>query len=255
MRSGTTARRRFAGGGGGPWLFGQYTVADAMYAPVVLRFKTTEPASRSGALVHGKRARRTARLQEWLQAPSRSRGRSLSTKSADARCAAQPHHACEHPSAWAAGVLAHRARQRARAAGRRQPALTVEDLVLLSALPIPQLSPDGRQVAFRAARDGHGRQTRGPHQPVAAGSHAPALRRHGASRTSRRTTRARAGRRQPHALLPVDALGELAGVAPGAQRRRRAARHRLSPRRGRAEASRAGTCSPSPWKCSRTAPR
>ncbi|HTC16755.1 MAG TPA: glutathione S-transferase family protein [Steroidobacteraceae bacterium] len=27
-------------GGHGPWLFGEYSVADAMYAPVVLRFKT-----------------------------------------------------------------------------------------------------------------------------------------------------------------------------------------------------------------------
>jgi glutathione S-transferase len=31
-------RRRF--GTHGPWLFGEYTVADAMYAPVVLRFRT-----------------------------------------------------------------------------------------------------------------------------------------------------------------------------------------------------------------------
>ena len=61
-------RRRFGGGGAGPWLFGQYTVADAMYAPVVLRFKT-----------YGARISETARwymatvledgaLQEWLQA-------------------------------------------------------------------------------------------------------------------------------------------------------------------------------------------
>jgi glutathione S-transferase len=31
-------RARF--GGGGPWLFGEYSIADAMYAPVVLRFNT-----------------------------------------------------------------------------------------------------------------------------------------------------------------------------------------------------------------------
>src|SRR5690349_2188644 len=34
----TDCRRRF--GADGPWLFGEYTVADAMYAPVVLRFRT-----------------------------------------------------------------------------------------------------------------------------------------------------------------------------------------------------------------------
>ena len=31
-------RQRF--GAGGPWLFGEYSMADAMYAPVVLRFRT-----------------------------------------------------------------------------------------------------------------------------------------------------------------------------------------------------------------------
>src|SRR5688572_2837076 len=34
-------RRRF--GTSGPWLFGEYSVADAMYAPVVLRFRTYGP--------------------------------------------------------------------------------------------------------------------------------------------------------------------------------------------------------------------
>ena len=59
-------RGRF--GSSGPWLFGQYSVADAMYAPVVLRFNT-----------YGARISQTARwymasvledgaLQEWLQA-------------------------------------------------------------------------------------------------------------------------------------------------------------------------------------------
>lgn len=53
---------------GGPWLFGDYSIADAMYAPVVLRFKT-----------YGARISQTARwymasvleddaLQQWLQA-------------------------------------------------------------------------------------------------------------------------------------------------------------------------------------------
>jgi glutathione S-transferase len=59
-------RGRF--GSSGPWLFGEYSVADAMYAPVVLRFNT-----------YGARISQTARwymasvledgaLQEWLQA-------------------------------------------------------------------------------------------------------------------------------------------------------------------------------------------
>ncbi len=62
-------RRRF--GSGGPWLFGEYSVADAMYAPVVLRFNT-----------YGARISQTARwymasvledgaMQEWLAAAQR----------------------------------------------------------------------------------------------------------------------------------------------------------------------------------------
>jgi glutathione S-transferase len=35
----TDCRRRF-GAGKGPWLFGEFSAADAMYAPVVLRFNT-----------------------------------------------------------------------------------------------------------------------------------------------------------------------------------------------------------------------
>jgi glutathione S-transferase len=64
-------RARF--GAGGPWLFGEYTAADAMYAPVVLRFNT-----------YGARISQTARwymasvledgaLQEWLQAAKHER--------------------------------------------------------------------------------------------------------------------------------------------------------------------------------------
>lgn len=55
-------------GDGGPWLFGRYSVADAMYAPVVLRARTY-------GLVLGQAARDycatvlgDAQLQQWLQA-------------------------------------------------------------------------------------------------------------------------------------------------------------------------------------------
>jgi len=40
-------RTRF--GAGGPWLFGEYSVADAMYAPVVLRFRTYGARLRTAA--------------------------------------------------------------------------------------------------------------------------------------------------------------------------------------------------------------
>ena len=63
-------RARF--GAAGPWLFGQFSVADAMYAPVVLRFNTY------GAGLVSPTARwymatvlENAALQEWLQAAKR----------------------------------------------------------------------------------------------------------------------------------------------------------------------------------------
>ena len=66
-RSGTTAGR--ASAAGGPWLFGDYSIADAMFAPVVLRFNTY------GAVAISPAARwymasvlEDAALQEWLQA-------------------------------------------------------------------------------------------------------------------------------------------------------------------------------------------
>jgi glutathione S-transferase len=64
-------RRRF--GAGGPWLFGEFSVADAMFAPVVLRFNTYSSQS------YGAQLSETARwyiatvmenpwLQEWIAA-------------------------------------------------------------------------------------------------------------------------------------------------------------------------------------------
>ena len=59
-------RRRF--GSGGPMLFGHFTVADAMYAPVVLRFATygvkTDPLSED----YMASIQALAPIQEWLAA-------------------------------------------------------------------------------------------------------------------------------------------------------------------------------------------
>jgi glutathione S-transferase len=59
-------RRRF--GGGGPWLFGEYTVADAMYAPVVVRFKTYGATISENARWYMASVLEDGALQEWLQA-------------------------------------------------------------------------------------------------------------------------------------------------------------------------------------------
>lgn len=59
-------RRRF--GAGGPWLFGEYSIADAMYAPVVLRFKTYGAQLSETARWYLATALEDAALQEWVQA-------------------------------------------------------------------------------------------------------------------------------------------------------------------------------------------
>ena len=55
-------------GGDGPWLFGEYSVADAMYAPVVLRFNTYGARITQTARWYMASVLEDAALQEWLQA-------------------------------------------------------------------------------------------------------------------------------------------------------------------------------------------
>jgi len=59
-------RSRF--GSGGPWLFGDYSVADAMYAPAVLRFNTYGAHISQTARWYMASVREDAAVQEWLQA-------------------------------------------------------------------------------------------------------------------------------------------------------------------------------------------
>ncbi len=58
-------RRRF--GAGGPWLFGEYSIADAMYAPVVLRFRTYGAQVSETARWYMATALEDSALQEWVQ--------------------------------------------------------------------------------------------------------------------------------------------------------------------------------------------
>lgn len=59
-------RSRF--GAAGPWLFGAYSIADAMYAPVVLRFNTYGAHISPAARWYMATTLEDAALQEWLQA-------------------------------------------------------------------------------------------------------------------------------------------------------------------------------------------
>jgi len=59
-------RRRF--GASGPWLFGEYSIADAMYAPVVLRFKTYGAQISETARWYMATALEDPFLQDWVRA-------------------------------------------------------------------------------------------------------------------------------------------------------------------------------------------
>jgi glutathione S-transferase len=60
-------RSRF-GKSGGPWLFGEYSIADAMYAPVVLRFNTYGAPLTATARWYVAAALEDPALQKWLLA-------------------------------------------------------------------------------------------------------------------------------------------------------------------------------------------
>ncbi len=59
-------RTRF--GAAGPWLFGEYSVADAMFAPVVLRFRTYGPALRDAGAAYVATALADPHLRDWIAA-------------------------------------------------------------------------------------------------------------------------------------------------------------------------------------------
>jgi len=59
-------RKRF--GRGGDFLFGQFTIADAMYAPVVLRFLTYGVALEGAARTYADTISALPAMQEWLKA-------------------------------------------------------------------------------------------------------------------------------------------------------------------------------------------
>ena len=62
----TDCRERF--GAAGPYLFGAFTVADAMYAPVVLRFKTYAVQLSSVAQQYANAVLALPAQQEWVEA-------------------------------------------------------------------------------------------------------------------------------------------------------------------------------------------
>jgi glutathione S-transferase len=64
-------RTRF--GGDGPWLFGDYSVADAMYAPVVLRLRTYGAQVRESTATYMATVLDDAHMRDWLSAAAAER--------------------------------------------------------------------------------------------------------------------------------------------------------------------------------------
>ena len=54
--------------GNGDWLFGKFSIADAMFAPVVLRFRTYGINLPDSAGAYAKRVLESSAMQEWLAA-------------------------------------------------------------------------------------------------------------------------------------------------------------------------------------------
>ena len=63
------ARRRF--GAGGPYLFGGFCAADAMYAPVVMRFATYGPALSPESAKYCEAMRNAAGVRAWIEESSK----------------------------------------------------------------------------------------------------------------------------------------------------------------------------------------
>src|SRR6266853_3252171 len=114
--------------------------------------RPTEPASPRRRAGTWQACSRTARCRNGCRPPSRSRGRSPSTKSANAAAArAAPRERPHMPpniAPWLLVCTLTALGVAARAADGGNAPFTVEDLVRLKRISDPQLSPDGRQVAF-----------------------------------------------------------------------------------------------------------
>lgn len=54
-------------GAKGPWLFGEFSIADAMYAPVVLRFNTYGAKLSAAASAYCKHVLEDSHMREWLK--------------------------------------------------------------------------------------------------------------------------------------------------------------------------------------------
>jgi glutathione S-transferase len=64
----TSIWRECLGAYGGPWLFGEFSIADAMYAPVATRFQTYDVKLDSVSTAYAKRVLAHPFVVEWMEA-------------------------------------------------------------------------------------------------------------------------------------------------------------------------------------------
>jgi glutathione S-transferase len=64
-------RRQFGEAQDGPWLFGEYSIADAMYAPVALRFRTYDVELAPAAARYAQALLALPAMREWIDAAER----------------------------------------------------------------------------------------------------------------------------------------------------------------------------------------
>ena len=67
----TDCRTRHAKGG--PFLFGRFSIADAMYAPVVMRFHSYGVPTEGAAATYADTVRNLAATREWVEGARRER--------------------------------------------------------------------------------------------------------------------------------------------------------------------------------------
>ncbi|MFP3647978.1 glutathione S-transferase C-terminal domain-containing protein, partial [Paraburkholderia sp. SIMBA_054] len=51
---------------GGPFLFGEFSIADAMYAPVAMRFRTWQPPLSEASLAYVRRLSAQPAVKAWI---------------------------------------------------------------------------------------------------------------------------------------------------------------------------------------------
>ena len=131
----------------GPWLFGEYSVADAMYAPVVLRLRTYGAQVRESTAAYMATVLADAHMRDWLAAAA---AESWIIEESEIGVEDQSMRLENDMKSWLGIAVALACgfcvtATGAEGAGR---AFTPTDLNMMARISDPQVSPDGRYVVY-----------------------------------------------------------------------------------------------------------